>query len=443
VDAAARDLAQQTRTATPADAKKVADAGDKLKQSNAKLFESILGDPAQIADAIAETNYALDDSLDRLQAAVRRGNRQDAADALHDAVDNMEKQALLCSMLANKTRDPKQKAALNALAQKFTEATKHLTADTNDALAHPNDKAAQDKFNKTVQDVRALNMEAVQQTRPDLEADIRNGQKAIGNKMKAITEALNAGDRETAEKLLKELEKDTKKQAILCKAMAGRTTDPNRKKQFLEAAANLQNLLSQLGGPFRDFLMKKGGEQDAAEFMNKLFNDAFRVGEKIEAGFTETKQEEEPKDEIMAAARHVEKVVDMKEIDAKTPEGRLYLASRRIAEEMALMSQAAARGANSEVIVISRRIHALVAEVGANAKTVADQCKDPILRDQVVSITHAISNISVQLKIITAVKAAGGTTDNSVKAQLVKCAKGLASNVINVCNAVEIASIRI
>jgi len=64
-----------------------------------------------------------------------------------DAVDNMEKQALLCSMLANKTRDPKQKAALNALAQKFTEATKHLTADTNDALAHPNDKAAQDKFN--------------------------------------------------------------------------------------------------------------------------------------------------------------------------------------------------------------------------------------------------------------------------------------------------------
>lgn len=86
VDAAARDLAQQTRTATPADAKKVADAGDKLKQSNAKLFESILGDPAQIADAIAETNYALDDSLDRLQAAVRRGNRQDAADALHGTV---------------------------------------------------------------------------------------------------------------------------------------------------------------------------------------------------------------------------------------------------------------------------------------------------------------------------------------------------------------------
>lgn len=95
-----------------------------------------------------------------------------------------------------------------------------------------------------------------------------------------------------------------------------------------------------------------------------------------------------------------------------------------------------------QVIVISRRIHTLVGQVGVNSKVVADMCKDPILKDQVMSITHAINNISVQLKIITAVKAAGGTTDNSVKAQLVKCAKGLASNVVNVCNAVEIASIR-
>jgi hypothetical protein len=43
--------------------------------------------------------------------------------------------------------------------------------------------------------------------------------------------------------------------------MAGRTTDPRKKKQFLDAAANLQSMLNQLGGPFRDLLMKKGGEK--------------------------------------------------------------------------------------------------------------------------------------------------------------------------------------
>lgn len=449
VDSSFKEFLQQVQVASAAptsasELKKLADAGEKLKQHHVQLFHGILGDPAKLADAVIDTNYALDDSLDRLQAAVRRGNRQDATDALHDAVDNLEKQAVLTSLLADQTTDPKQKQALKALAQKFTDAKGRLTADTHQALAHPNDKAAQDKFHKTVQDTKALNAEAVVQSHADLERDIRNGQKAIADKMQAIMNALNAGDKETAERLLQELEKDLKKQAILCKVMAGRTTDPRKKKQFLDAAANLQSMLNQLGGPFRDLLMKKGGEKDAAEFMNKLFNDVFKVNQKIEDGLAEEKEEEEePKDEIMQAARHVEKVVNMKEINADTAEGRIYLAARKIAEEMALMSQAAARGANSEVIVISRRIHALVGQVGTNSKAVADACKDPILRDQVMSITHAINNISVQLKIITAVKAAGGTTDNSVKAQLVKCAKGLASNVVNVCNAVEIASIRV
>jgi hypothetical protein len=47
--------------------------------------------------------------------------------------------------------------------------------------------------------------------------------------------------------------------------------------------------------------------------MNKLFNDVFKVNQKIEDGLAEEKEEEEePKDEIMQAARHVEKVVNMK-----------------------------------------------------------------------------------------------------------------------------------
>jgi hypothetical protein len=47
--------------------------------------------------------------------------------------------------------------------------------------------------------------------------------------------------------------------------------------------------------------------------MNKLFSDVFKVNQKIEDGLAEEKkEEEEPKDEIMQAAMHVEKVVNMK-----------------------------------------------------------------------------------------------------------------------------------
>jgi hypothetical protein len=54
-----------------------------------------------------------------------------------------------------------------------------------------------------------------------------------------------------------------------------------------------------------------------------------------------------------------------------------------------------------------------------------------IFSAQVMSLTHAINNISVQLKIITAVKAAGGTTDNSVKVILLRLLFWLLSHVSN------------
>lgn len=88
VDSSFKEFLQQVQVASAAptsasELKKLADAGEKLKQHHVKLFHGILGDPAKLADAVIDTNYALDDSLDRLQAAVRRGNRQDATDALH------------------------------------------------------------------------------------------------------------------------------------------------------------------------------------------------------------------------------------------------------------------------------------------------------------------------------------------------------------------------
>jgi hypothetical protein len=86
VDGSFKEYLQQVSSTAPtsaSDLKKLVDAGEKLKEHHMKLFHGILGDPAKLADAVVDTNYALDDSLDRLQAAVRRGNRQDATDALH------------------------------------------------------------------------------------------------------------------------------------------------------------------------------------------------------------------------------------------------------------------------------------------------------------------------------------------------------------------------
>lgn len=62
-------------------------------------------------------------------------------------MDHLEKQALLSSLQADKATDPKKKQALTSLAQQFTDAGRQIAAGTHNALAHPNDKTSQDKFN--------------------------------------------------------------------------------------------------------------------------------------------------------------------------------------------------------------------------------------------------------------------------------------------------------
>lgn len=54
------------------------------------------------------------------------------------------------------------------------------------------------------------------------------------------------------------------------------------------------------------------------------------------------------------------------------------------------------------------------------------RCTDPVLKEQIITNAQAAKNWSVQLKIITAVKAASDEESGSAKEQLLKCAKGVA-----------------
>ncbi|KAL6044390.1 Vinculin [Balamuthia mandrillaris] len=423
---------------------KLKDASDDLNKAATDLLGLAL---PQLKDKILDASQEAEDALDRLQAAVRRGNRQDAVDALHDAEEALLKQAALARALAALPgTDPNQKKTLLQLADALEKLPYELKDRTNNALAHPDDSRAQQEFNDTVQKAKELNAAVVAESHPDGEEQLLRSGKDTTQLMQDMLNAARNGDREAALRALDELEKGMRRQAALARALGIRSNDPAKKKALIEAALALQNGLSNLLGPIRDALLRPGGEEEAAEMLARLLNDTFKINAKTEAALVskpQEEEEEEPTDEIMQAARSVEKVVQSKGfIDESTPEGRLYAASRKIAEEMALMSDAAARSANSEIIVSARRIAALVQNIFDACKEIADKCKDPILRDQVMSVAHAIRNITTQLKIITAVKAAGGY-DAGIKAQLVKCAKTLARNTVSACNAVEIACLRL
>jgi len=353
----------------------------------------------------------------------------------------LHRMAGLARALADLTSDPKQREELLRLAGELEKAAHELDHATHNALAHPDDKKAHEDFESALDHARATNADVIATAFPDGEEELRKGSQNIQAAMKRMIDKLKNGDQAGALAALDELEKLMKRQAALARALAIHTTDPAKRRMLLDAAMQLQNGLGNLLGPIRDSIVA-GNLEEAMELMNRLLNDTFKAAKKLEDSLrSAAEEEEEPTDEIMKAAHHVQKVVKTKDIDESTPEGRIYLASKRIAEEMALMSDAAARGANSEVIVIARRIYNLVQDIFSNAQQVTSACPDRILKDQIMSVAQAVRNIAVQLKIITAVKAASPDQDTTIKAQLVKCAQSLASNVVCTCNAVEIATI--
>jgi len=327
--------------------------------------------------------------------------------------------------------------AANELERKDSE----LGRNTNEALAHPNDREAQSRFRDNVKGTRDADARIVVAAHPHGEQQVLEAGKGVKEIMNKALQALAAGDVNKAQDLLNNAQAAIKRNAALCRALAIRTTDKNKKLALFEAAMQLQNCLGNLLGPIMDMLAA-GDLTGAMELLNRIMNDYGKADKKLNDAMAPKPVEVAPRDEIEGAAFAVQKAIKSKDFDESTPEGRLYAAARRVADDMILLSDASRRNAKSEIILLSRRIAQYVADIFKNAQAVSDKCKDPILKDQVMSIAHAVRNITVQLKIITAVKAATDSEDSTVRAQLVKCAKSLASNVVSICNAAEIASIK-
>jgi len=154
-------------------------------------------------------------------------------------------------------------------------------------------------------------------------------------------------------------------------------------------------------------------------------------------------------DEVFLASQAVtERVRAVKERLGKdfpdyTTEGKLYDAAREVGRLMALLSDAARRGARSEIIKYSREIANVCKNFYNLAAEQAATCTDPKLKEELLLPAQQAQQMSVQLKIIAAVKATMESESvKSTKWQLVKCAKSLAGSVVKTVDSSEVAAIR-
>eukprot|EP01119_Soliformovum_irregulare_P005075 TRINITY_DN1645_c0_g1_i1.p1 TRINITY_DN1645_c0_g1~~TRINITY_DN1645_c0_g1_i1.p1 ORF type:complete len:1202 (+),score=426.97 TRINITY_DN1645_c0_g1_i1:72-3608(+) len=126
-----------------------------------------------------------------------------------------------------------------------------------------------------------------------------------------------------------------------------------------------------------------------------------------------------------------------------TAEDDLFLAGKKVGELMVLLSQATAEKSRAKIIEISRKIADASKHIVTAANEQASRCRHELLKSTLLVAVSPVQQIAIQLKIITAVKAATGETSvESLKTQLVKCAKALVQAIIKTMEAALVAAIK-
>jgi len=89
-----------------------------------------------------------------------------------------------------------------------------------------------------------------------------------------------------------------------------------------------------------------------------------------------------------------------------------------IGAELAKLAEAVRQGKRSDFLVSARAISALINQYYSEIKKLADNTRDPQLKDRLLQNGQALKNFSVQLKILASVKAASTGTDKDAEMQL-------------------------
>ncbi|KAL6055033.1 hypothetical protein QOT17_017046 [Balamuthia mandrillaris] len=426
------------------------------KLSCKTLFDALdfdIGEPSSaefynVVNAAAGLQLAhskLLEGINRLDDAAAKRLAQEAAKALQ-----MINGALAAARrIAETCEDPALKEKLLNAISNLERIQQQLVPLVKAALA--GDKDALRKLQQLLDEARRYADDIAEVARWE---ELRAAAAAVDDSIDRLGAALDKGDRVGARAAANDLKRNLQRELELLEELEGLVKDEYWKKRLADIRKRLAELKPLFDRAVEDAIANPQ-DRAARARLDDITNNIKEANADLRNAFPGKFGQAPPTpapqptsraltgDAMIDAANKVHDALDLKgEFDESTPEGRVYAASRRVAEEMIKLSEAANKGDKKTAIECARKIADYVKDLNRNTNEIAGKCKDPILRDQVLSVAGAVVNMSVQLKVITAVKAGSAENDPTIKAQLVRCAEGLASNLVNTCNAVEIAGIR-
>lgn len=116
--------------------------------------------------------------------------------------------------------------------------------------------------------------------------------------------------------------------------------------------------------------------------------------------------------------------INRKDRSALKDSDKIIVKVKEVGEGLSQLALAAKNRKREDLIMWGRKIHGTVAEIIKELRRIASTCRDPILQDKIYKQIAALSNFSIQLKILSAVKASNIDSDKDTE-QLVSVATSL------------------
>jgi len=426
---------------------------DQLDSTVAEL-ESVLSEIPAIVNPTPENELVAtarqeQSSLAKLKDELGKGDKN-ALQELQNAKKLNDKMKEMAKAAAKNTSSPLTKQKLEDAAEKLDKYMKDLENDSKKAAANPNDKEAQEKVRE---DIRKLNDQIekiIEEAKSNPKVDALAENKKLANFLANMGDLNGTDDYSDLWGAAKNLRD---RMGGLLSGIQGHANNQRGGNLTDEAKSALE-----LADLLKDLESGNAPRHVSEDELNKIFSEleisqpppttsssapkqnTSLKNEKGESLQTQSKIPEATNfhDNISNVAVHVKKAAQLTE--GKIPKGSNFLEwTNLIAIELAKMAEAAKTGKRSDLIKAGRTISTIVAALEKFVKAEASKIKDPKLQARMLQNAQFLSNMGTQVKILSAVKASGGSDSDD---QLVSVARSFGYGCSEILSTVTECHIR-
>jgi len=330
--------------------------------------------------------------------------------------------------LANQTSDPDQKKRLLQNAHDIQEISQKLYATSKRVAANPNDRDAQKEL---VELQKQLN-DVINQTRKnaqlipsacDDESSVSTLEFELGKSQEAQLVAAAKEEANAALRLATEAEKN-----------AGNITDPTKKKMLMEAIAQVK-IISKKVLEATEKLSKDPHNVQAQQQLSDAQKELSVALQKVVDFSSSPKNDRELSDAM--AAMKLETQPDKEAVTSSQILGTAEMVLKNIAETFGNPSKPLSP---QEVISHAKELSSKANELSKQLKDMATVTEDPVLKEKLLNCSKIVRDGSIQIKILSAVRAAERASDKSNSVQ--SASKVLQSNIQDIMKEVRAESLK-